>query len=165
MTATALKPPWTLLGIAAVLAGVLALEWIVVADGAPPPAAASAEGTPAAAPAGAARRFDPPSAARYAEIAARPLFIPNRRPQAEDADAQAARSPVQPPSLSVQGVVLTPNRRIAVIAHGAPVKFVAVAEGDTIDGWRVDSIDREHVALSSGDAKIEVPVAKFGNHH
>ena len=153
-----LKPPWTLLGAAAVLAIVLGWEWIGLASGAPAPAATAPASAP---PPAAAASFDPPPLPRFAEIAERPLFLPGRRPQADDVEPAKPTAALKPPALAVQGVVLSPERRYAVIAHGNPVKYDAVAEGDTVEGWRVDSIDRDRVALSAGDAKVEVPVGKF----
>ncbi len=152
-----LKPPWALLGVAAALAVVLALEWGSLAGSTSAAATTIAAQAPAPAT---ARKFDPPPAQLYAEIAERPLFVPGRRPQADSADANA-KAPVKPPALAVQGVVLAPDQRFAVIAHGNPLRYDAIAEGGTVEGWHIDSIDRDRVALSAGGAKIEVPVAKF----
>ena len=149
-----LRMPWALLGTALVLAVVLAGEWIAFAGGAPLPAAA------APAPASAApapENFAAPAPQLYAEIAARPLFEPGRRPVT---DAGPPRQEAPPPSLSVQGVVLSPTLRYAIVAHGNPTRFDAVTEGDTVEGWRVEAIGRDTISMSAGDAKIDVPVGK-----
>jgi hypothetical protein len=151
-----LRPPWVLLGAAAVMAAVIGVEWTVLAGDAPLPAPAA---PPSGAAAAAAQSYDPPSIVQYAEIAARPLFLPGRRPQADDGNAAPKPAP-RPPTLAVQGVVLSPDRRYAVITHGNPIKNESFREGDTVDGWHIDSIDRKRVALSQGDTKAEVPVGK-----
>ncbi len=152
-----MRPPWVLLGAAAVLAAVIGVEWTVLAGDAPLPAPAAQAAAPP--PSGAAQSYDPPSIVQYAEIAARPLFLPGRRPQADDGNAAPKPAP-RPPALAVQGVVLSPDRRYAVIAHGNPIKNESFREGDTVEGWHIDSIERTRVALSQGDTKAEVPVGK-----
>jgi type II secretory pathway component PulC len=155
-----LRPPWVLLGAAAVLAAVIGVEWTVLAGDAPLPApAAQAASPPPSAAAAAAQSYDPPSIVQYAEIAARPLFLPGRRPQADDGNAAPKPAP-RPPTLTVQGVVLSPDRRYAVITHGNPLKNESFREGDTVEGWHIDSIDRKRVALSQGGAKVEVAIGK-----
>jgi hypothetical protein len=153
-----LRPPWVLLGAAAVLAAVIGVEWTVLAGDAPLPAPAAQAAAPPSG-AAAAQSYDPPSIVQYAEIAARPLFLPGRRPQADDGTAASKPAP-RPPTLAVQGVVLSLDRRYAVITHGNPIKNDAFREGDTVEGWHIDSIDRKRVALSQGDTKAEVPVGK-----
>ncbi len=154
-----LRPPWTLIAIAAALAIVLGFEWTGLAAGALAPAAAPLPQAPADAAAAGAQGFAPPPIAHYAEIAARPLFVPDRKPQDEGPLRQAPAPP--PPTLAVQGVVMSGDRHFAVIAHGNPPKYDSFGEGDTVDGWRVESIALDHVVLGAGGATVEVPVAKF----
>jgi hypothetical protein len=156
-----LKPPWTLLFCCAAVAGLLGFEWVhvgvarVAAQGAAPPAVLPADGAHPA-------RFVPPPADRFSEIAERPLFVPGRRPQPDE--AAAAPTPAPPrPTLVVQGVVLTPERRYAVIRHGNPPKLDSISEGATVDGWKVTSIDTDRIVLSAAAATVEFEVAKSGH--
>jgi hypothetical protein len=161
MTATALRPPlrmpWTMLACALVMAVVVAVEWLHFPSGLP---AGEAAPLPPAAPAEAPlARFVPPPDVRFAEIARRPLFIPGRRPQ-ENLEPVKPPPPVPPPVLQVQGVVLAPDRRYAIIKHGNPPKLASLAVGATVDGWRIESIESDYVALRSGTTRLEFPVGK-----
>jgi general secretion pathway protein N len=156
-----LRPPWPLLVCSAVVAALIVVEWLHF--GAAPAAADAGAPPPSAAPAVAPRlaSFDPPPADAFSEIAERPLFIPDRRPQFDAEPARPTPAPV-PPSLLVEGVVLAPERHYAVIRHGAPPRLDSVSEGETIDGWTVASIDRSRVTLRAGNATIEFAVGKPG---
>jgi general secretion pathway protein N len=154
-----LRPPWILFACSAAMAVLVFVEWLhfgtapAVADaGAPPPAA-----TPAVTPRLAS--FEPRPASAFDEIAERPLFIPDRRPQQDTEPAKAAPPPV-PPTLLVEGVVLSPGRHYAVIQHGNPPRLDSVSEGETVDGWTVASIDRDRVSLRSGTATLDFAVGK-----
>jgi len=155
-----LRPPWTLLGCCVVVAALGAIEWYQFAAAAPAPLAPP----PAAAgPAAAAElaSFVPPPTERFAEIAQRPLFVPERRPQQDSEPPKPVPPPVAP-ALVVQGVVLLPEGRYAVIQHGNPPKLEAVAEGATVEGWRVVHIEAHRIAISAGTATLEVAVGKPG---
>ena len=149
-----LRPPWMLLGCCLVMAAIVGIEWRQFASASPAPAAAP----PAAAPPAAAplATFEPPPAERFAEIAQRPLFLPERRPQQDNESAM----PPNAPALAVQGVVLSPEGRYAVIQHGTPPKLDAIAEGATIEGWHIESINAKRIALRAGTATVEFPVGK-----
>jgi hypothetical protein len=152
-----LHPPWPLLGCAGVLAALLGVESMrfsaaLPADQGAPAAAAQATDAPLA-------RFEPPPASRYLEIAERPLFIPDRRPQ-PGVEAKPPAPPPAAPVLLVEGVVLSQEHRYAVIQHGNPPKLESVAEGAMIDGWQVEHIDPGAISLRSGTAAVEYPVGK-----
>lgn len=152
-----LRPPWALLCCCVVLAAVVGIEWRQFGGATPapepPPQAAAAPVTTELA------SFVPPPVERFAEIAARPLFVPERRPQ-DDAEAAKAVPPPNAPVLTVQGVVLSAERRYAVIQHGIPPKLDALAEGATVEGWKIESIDTNRIALRAGAATVEVAVGK-----
>jgi hypothetical protein len=89
-----------------------------------------------------------PAAPPIAAILARPLFSPNRRPpqsavgnSADDAGLGDSR---------LAGIVIEPGHRFAIFApEGA--KPLTVTEGETVSGWRVDSISPREVSLSGPD--------------
>ena len=154
-----LKPPWTLLGCCVVVASIGAIEWYQFAAAAPAP-----EGPPQAAAAPAAATlasFVPPPAERFAEIAQRPLFVPERRAQ-QDSEPSKPLPPPVAPALNVQGVVLSPEGRYAVIQHGNPPKLEAIAEGASVEGWRIEHIEAHRIAIRAGPQIIEVAVGKPG---
>jgi type II secretory pathway component PulC len=113
----------------------------------------SAPATPDASP----PSYVPPPQSSYDEIAERPLFVPERRPQQDEPPQTAASAP---PVVVVEGVVLSAEHRYAIIAYGKPAKRESIPEGGTIDGWRVEHIGRDSIALSAGSRAIELPVGK-----
>ena len=152
-----LKPPWMLLCCCVAMAAILGIEWRQFA--AATPAAEAAPPATAAPVAAELASFVPPPAERFTEIAQRPLFVPDRRPQPDD-EASRTAMPLNAPSLMVQGVVLSREGRYAVIQHGNPPKLEAVAEGATVDGWKIESMDAHRIALRAGTATIEFPIGK-----
>jgi hypothetical protein len=132
-----------LLGIAVLLSAILVAE--ILAE--PPPeaeiAGASASRLAASPP---AMRPEPAAGIdqMIATILARPLFNASRRPAAS-ADAPAANTGLDNTRLA--GIVTEAGRRFAVFAPmGA--KALVVKEGDTVNGWHVDSISPSEVALT-----------------
>ncbi len=151
-----LRIPWALLACCAVMAVLVGLEWSRFAGAAPAPEAA----LPAsAAPSAQLASYVPPPADRFAEIAQRPLFVPERRPQL-DAELQKPTPAPGPPTLVVQGVVLTGDRHYAIIQHGNPPKLEDLSEGAIVDGWQIESIAADRIALRAGAAHLEFPVGK-----
>ena len=74
----------------------------------------------------------------------RPLFSATRRPP------QTAGSAAADPGLTdtrLTGIVTEPDHRLAIFAvTGA--KPVALSEGETVSGWRIDSISPREVSMS-----------------
>jgi hypothetical protein len=83
-----------------------------------------------------------------AAILARPLFSPSRRPPKADTGKVADDAGLADSRLA--GIVIEDGRRFAIFApEGA--KLLTVTEGETVSGWRVDSISPREVALSGPD--------------
>jgi hypothetical protein len=88
---------------------------------------------------------------------ARPLFSATRRPS-----QQAASNSVSEPALTdtrLAGIVTAPGQRLAVfVVTGA--KPLALAEGETVSGWYIESITARQVSLSGlGGTKTLQPEA------
>jgi general secretion pathway protein N len=85
---------------------------------------------------------------------ARPLFSATRRPP------QTAGNATADPGLTdtrLTGIVTEPDRRLAIFAitGGKPV---VLTEGETVSGWRIDSISPREVSVSGpGGTKILQP--------
>jgi hypothetical protein len=71
-----------------------------------------------------------------------PLFSPTRRPS-EQAGAEAASDLAD---FRLSGIVIEPDRRIAIFAAGA--KPFIRAEGESLNNWRLDNISPYAVSLS-----------------
>jgi hypothetical protein len=75
-----------------------------------------------------------------ATVLVRPLFSPTRRPATGDepvAEAFGAR---------LTGIIVAPERRVAIFA-GSGGKPLIASEGDSIDGWDVETITPNEVSL------------------
>ena len=136
-------PLIVLLAGCALFAGVFAAEMAA----APPPDAEIASVVPPRMPTPlpAAR---PSASGQYdvlvATILARPLFSTTRRPP-QHSDGPAADSDLDNARLA--GIVTEPGHRFAIFAPTG-AKPLIVSEGDTVSGWRVESITAREVSLS-----------------
>lgn len=147
-----LKLPRFLALGSAILLLVIASEWLFVShvgsdSGTAPRAAAARAGDSGAA------RIAQPSFDSYNEIAARPLFVQDRKPQPPD--KAASGPPPARPNVTVVGIVLTGSTHYAMIRHGNPPKLEALAEGQTVDGWKIETIASDRVSLSSGATSVD----------
>jgi hypothetical protein len=89
-----------------------------------------------------------PVAPPIAAILARPLFSPSRRPPQSNSDNAADDAGLADSRLA--GIIIESGRRFAIFApQGA--KPLMVTEGETLSGWRVDSISPQEVSLSGPD--------------
>lgn len=96
----------------------------------------------------------PPSQS-FASIDARPLFNPARTPVASV--DPAAKIVVPPPTdVSLIGVIIDGERRLALLRTPASPLEVSVAVGDSVSGWQVATIAPDHVVLHSGTTDFTV---------
>lgn len=151
------------LAATAVLAGVVALEWdsgrerSLPAIGTPP---AAATPLPPAAPAPALP--DTPLQ-QYGEIVERPLFNKERRPDEEEAPANAQASSALD-QLTLTGIVHGPGTRFAIFFNGADRKEIHVAEGDSVGAWRLEALGDETVTLRRDGEERELVLFKRGGN-
>jgi hypothetical protein len=146
--------PALLILAAAALGGTIALELgrrlpdsdRMVPATAPLPAPAAPASAPVAEADDAGRRV--------AEVLARPLFSPGRRPAAQAAGTGAATAALP----RMTGVIVTPAGRRAIFANGAG-KAVVVMEGGRIGAYDVQSIEAGRVTLAGPDGKRVVAPA------
>ena len=93
--------------------------------------------------------FVMPPFATFAEVVARPLFSPTRRPVVGPSTERLA-------NFSVVGIVTSPQERHALLSHGLPPKVDRVAEGQSLDGWTVKSIGDDSIVMVQGDREVEL---------
>ena len=91
---------------------------------------------------------------RVAEVLARPLFSPGRRPAAEAAGPAAAAAALP----RMTGVIVTPAGRRAIFVNGAG-KPTVVTEGERIGAYAVQSIEAGRVTLAGPDGQRVVATA------
>ncbi len=126
----------TLVTAALALAGVIALELRPAPPHAPPQPARAAVNPSAA-------EADTLPADRSAELLARPLFTPGRRPA-----AVSAGSGPQAGLPRLSGVLVGPFGRTAIFAATGAGKPIVLAEGGEIGGFRVVAIVPGQVTLT-----------------
>jgi hypothetical protein len=147
--------PMLVILVAAALGGTIALELgLRLPDSdlmSPATASLPAPATPASMPA-----VDADDAGRrVAEVLARPLFSPGRRPAAE---AAAAPPAAVAPLPRMTGVIVTPAGRRAIFVNGAG-KPIVVTEGERIGAYAVQSIEAGRVTLAGPDGQRVVAPA------
>jgi hypothetical protein len=104
-------------------------------------------------------------AAEAAEIVARTIFRPSRRPPDK---APPAPPPVMVrplPSLSgytLVGTVLGPGGRRAVLKPAGNAHTILLGEGQSLDGWTVDHIGLGKVGFRAGSNEFSLTLPKPG---
>jgi hypothetical protein len=76
---------------------------------------------------------------------AEPRYGPTQRPP-EAASSDKAGDP-RPPDVRLSGIVIEPDRRIAIFAVNG-TKSVVLSEGETLNDWQIDSISSQKISLS-----------------
>jgi hypothetical protein len=111
-------------------------------------------------------QFTMPPNAAFSEIAARPVFIPTRRPiplpTAPSAAAAPAPtpqpSPAPPPEIAVTlvGIMIGDKGRFALVRPAGSQTVTMLAQGGEIGGWRVFLILPDRIVLRAGATEAEV---------
>ncbi len=107
-------------------------------------------------------RLSPPDG--YGEMAARPLFIADRRPEPPPPDDVAApeKPPVGPEQkFMLFGVMIAPGIQAALLRMQEPnAKTARVKVGEMIGEWRLDTIFPDRVVLRKGGETQDLPLAR-----
>jgi Type II secretion system protein C len=102
--------------------------------------------------------FSLPPLGHYSEIVERPLFTTDRKPPAavpEEEQAVAAGPMVSLPWRLV-GVVITPQRRQAILQGGAANTTLHVEPGMQVDQWRVAEVQPDRIVLAMGSQQEQL---------
>ena len=139
-----------LLILSAVLAGVLALEvmagpFFVPEATSVSPGAKNSVVLPRESPA------EKPAISTFAEVVERPLFTPSRRPPPPKTDSTIAASPEKPETFDLIGVIISADRRMALLRTVASSEVMQAVEGQSIGGWEVHAIKPTQVVLRRGN--------------
>ena len=96
-----------------------------------------------------------PPLAEYGAILERPLFLPDRRPYIAPepvvATPAAAARTTSAIRFLLSAVIITPDKRIALIQPEQNGKPRRLARGDEHDGWRLIAIEPRRISLRQGD--------------
>lgn len=94
--------------------------------------------------------FIAPPLTSFNEITERPLFTEGRLPPEKPAEEVAVKIPVTPLRLSLEGVVITPQSRIAVITDLQTNELLRLAEGMSHSDWKVTKVEKDTVTITRG---------------
>lgn len=143
-----------LLGIAAVLALILLLQWQDWQESLPEPRAADLPAELIEGPSG-----PPPSAQlsllrpedEYLAVTTRPLFLPDRRPVPEEPNAETPDLEEEIADLASLDVtatlILSPSEASVWLRDTQQRELVRLRLGDRYQGWQVAQINGDHILL------------------
>lgn len=121
-------------------------------DGGQPPAAAASVAGGGGTPAAAAPRWRisaMPPLAVYKDFLARPPFSESRRPPETATLAAGERPPFR-----LAGIVIADTGRLGLFAPDGGAALKRVAEGQVLDGWRVERVMTDRVILRDADRRV-----------
>jgi general secretion pathway protein N len=145
---------WVLVGLAALLAAVVGLEWLdwppklPQRAGPPPSASATSAGAKTAKPGEGVPPLEDKD--QYAVVMERPLFLPDRRPSPEEPEEPEAKKPEVDPDLSkvsLTAVLITPKETSAWVKDPKEKELVRLHLGDELHGWTVKEILGDRLIL------------------
>ena len=104
-----------------------------------------------------------PAAGSYAEIAARPIFNADRKPDPETREVVAAPAAGSADNdlsgYRVVGIVADSSTQRAIVERqGSPT--LHLAPGDTLAGWRVSKIDAMGLTLNKDGRSVQLAIPK-----
>jgi type II secretory pathway component PulC len=140
----------------AALAGTVAIELRQ-----PPPSApslrdnAAAPSRKASAKAATLPRAD--NVRAYDAISNRPLFSETRRPPEHAPDAPEPTSEALR-HVGLTGVVITSERKTALIYSQKSPEMLTLQEGESLEGWHLDKVLQDRIVLSHGDETAEIVI-------
>jgi hypothetical protein len=109
-------------------------------------------------------RFEPPPAEAFAIVDNRSVFNPLRTKIVAPAAPNGAAATGLPTDLTLVGVILDGNTRIAMIKSPSAPMAVGVAVGSSFQGWQVTRVDPDRVALrgSGEEQELKMTAGKPG---
>jgi hypothetical protein len=91
-----------------------------------------------------------PSAQSFSAIDTRPLFNPARKPVQAPPDSAAVAVTPPPSDISLIGVIIDGDRKLAMLRTPSSPLEVGVSLGSQINGWQVIAILPDRIVLRSG---------------
>jgi len=141
------------LAIGAVGAGALIMEWRHPPR-LQPPRAVDAPPTVTIPP---LQPFEPLPLTHYAKIVEQPVFIDTRRPEEDELTVPATPPAAPDQPLDLIGVLLVPGAAAALLRPTEPnAKVLRVAQGEMVEGWRLQSVSANRVILRKNDETREL---------
>lgn len=121
----------------------------------PATAHAAASGAAATLPDFGDTGIDAPSLSQLVDLLERPLFYPDRR-MPEPEVQKAAAPPPMPLRLKLEGIAIAGGARVAVLRSLNGQGLVQLTEGESHDGWTLESLSSNSVTFSRGAQTSEL---------
>jgi hypothetical protein len=98
----------------------------------------------------------------YSAISKRPLFVAGRRMPPPVPEPVAATAPTSAPLPSLIGIMIEPDKRMAVVKRVNDAKILSLTEGQSIDGWLLKDVENTKVTLQSGSTQQTLALPEIG---
>ncbi|HEX3430096.1 MAG TPA: hypothetical protein VHT03_04350 [Rhizomicrobium sp.] len=95
-------------------------------------------------------RFEAPPIAAFAEVDNRSVFNPSRIRVSSPSLAGTTTGTTLPSDISLVGVILDGEKKLALIKSPQQPLAVGLGIGDSIEGWQVTRVDADRVSLRAG---------------
>lgn len=112
----------------------------------------------------AAHPFNPPSLSQFSAIDERSVFDPMRGPVFSPATQDSSEAGT-PSDFTLVGIIMGPERRIAVVKTPGAASAQNISVGDTINTWRVTRIEPDFIVVQGGGADHDVKVPLHPSAH
>jgi hypothetical protein len=99
--------------------------------------------------------IDAPSLSQLVDLLERPLFYPDRR-MPEPEEQKAAAPPPMPLRLKLEGIAIAGGARVAVLRNLSGNGLMQLTEGDSHDGWTLDTLSSNSAIFSRGGQTSEL---------
>lgn len=129
--------------------------WVMALEPAPPLAAASSADTPEP-PVFGQRPIDPRPLSDFEEIVRRPLFTASRKPFVVSTEATQTLAGLRSPDIRLAGVAIDAGKKQALLRTPQQPQGRWVEQGDSIDGWLLQSVRDDAVIVASGQQTHEL---------
>jgi hypothetical protein len=148
------RPTLILIAANAVLAMVVSAEVLFPAQ--PANAHVAAANTDSATlPEFASSTLDAPSLSQLADLTERPLFYPSRRMPKREVQ-KAPPPPPTPLRLKLEGIAIAGGARVAVLRNLSGQGLVQPTEGESHDGWTLETLSSNSATFSRGTQTNEL---------
>ena len=146
--------PALMLGVCAALAWTIYREFQVAA---PEPVEAAGGRAPPLPDLPAGPSFVMAPAGSFSAILERPLFSPTRRPPAEGTVTIESAEPEL--EVTVVGIIISSEEQIAIIKPKGGSQLVRLSEGDSFQGWTLETIEPDRITFRRGDIEEHIELS------
>ncbi len=143
--------PALMLGVCAALAWTVYWE---IQMGMPEPVEAAGGQAPPLSDLPAEPSFVMAPAESFSAILERPLFSPTRRPPAEGTVTIESAEPEL--EVTLVGIIISSEEQIAIIKPKGGSQFVRLSEGDSFQGWVLETIEPDRITFQRGDIEEHI---------